>query len=138
MRGIEQILNESKTIAVVGASTNPAKAAYSIPATLQSAGFDIFPINPKAGEILGQKAKANLDEIEVPVDVVQVFRPSEEAPEVARAAAGIGAKVLWLQLGLHSEQAKKIAQEAGMDYVEDRCMGVERARYGVVKDATAS
>jgi predicted CoA-binding protein len=133
MRDIEQILKESNTIAVVGASTNPAKAAYSIPATLQSAGFDIIPINPKAEEILGQPVRRSLADIDVPVDVVQVFRPSQEAPDIARAAASIGAKVLWLQLGLRSEEAKKIAEEGGMDYVEDRCMGVERARYGVVK-----
>jgi uncharacterized protein len=133
MRDIEQILKESNTIAVVGASTNPAKAAYSIPATLQSAGFDIIPVNPKAEEILGQPVRRSLADIDVPVDVVQVFRPSQEAPDIARAAASIGAKVLWLQLGLHSEEAKKIAEEGGMDYVEDRCMGVERARYGIVK-----
>jgi uncharacterized protein len=133
MRDIEQILNESNTIAVVGASTNPAKAAYSIPATLQSAGFNVIPVNPKAQEILGQPARSSLADIDVPVDVVQVFRPSQEAPDIARAAASIGAKVLWLQLGLHSEEAKRIAEEAGMDYVEDRCMGVERSRYGIVK-----
>jgi predicted CoA-binding protein len=133
MRSIEQILTESNTVAVVGASTDPAKAAYSIPATLQSAGFNIIPVNPKAEEIFGQPVKASLAEIDVPVDVVQVFRPSQEAPDIARAAADIGAKVLWLQLGLRSEEAKRIAEEAGMDYVEDRCMGVERARYGIVK-----
>jgi uncharacterized protein len=133
MRDIEQILKESNTIAVVGASTDPAKAAYSIPATLQSAGFKIIPVNPNAEEILGQPAKAALDEIDMPVDAVQVFRPSEEAPDIARAAARMGARVLWLQLGLRSEEARKIATEAGMDYVEDRCMGVERARYGIVK-----
>jgi uncharacterized protein len=133
MRDIEQILKESNTIAVVGASTNPAKATYSIPATLQSAGFDIIPVNPKAEEILGQPVRRSLADIDVPVDVVQVFRPSQEAPDIARAAASIGAKVLWLQLGLRSEEARKIAEEASMDYVEDRCMGVERARYGIVK-----
>jgi uncharacterized protein len=133
VRDIEQILRESSRIAVVGVSTNPAKAAYSIPATLQSAGFNIIPVNPTAEEVLGQPAKATLDEIEEPVDVVQVFRPSEEAPDIARAAARIGAHVVWLQLGLHSEEARRIATEAGMDYVEDRCMGVERARYGIVK-----
>jgi uncharacterized protein len=133
MRGIEQILNESNTIAVVGASRSPAKTAYSIPATLQSAGFNVIPVNPNADEVLGRPARASLEEIDVPVDVVQVFRPSDEAPEIARAAAGIGAKVLWLQLGLHSDEAARIAEEAGMDYVENRCMGVERARYDIVK-----
>ena len=133
MRDTQQILEESKTIAVVGASTNLAKAAHAVPAALQSAGFEIIPVNPNATELFGVKAYASLDEIDVPVDVVEVFRPSEEAPEIARAAARIGAKALWLQLGLRSDEAREIAEEAGMDFIENHCMGVERARFGVVK-----
>jgi predicted CoA-binding protein len=136
MREIREILEQSKTVAVVGASTDPAKAAYSVPAALQSAGFMIVPVNPTADAIHGEKAYPSLDEVDVPIDVVQVFRPSEEAPDIARAAVRIGAKTLWLQLGLVSDEARKIAEEAGLDYVEDHCMGVERARFGVVKPAT--
>jgi uncharacterized protein len=133
MSDIQEILEQSKTIAVVGASTNPDKSAYSVPAALQSAGFDIIPVNPAADEVHGVKAYAALDDIDVDIDIVEVFRPSKEAPDIARAAARIGAKALWLQQGLRSDEARKIAEEAGMDYVEDRCMGVERARFGVVK-----
>jgi uncharacterized protein len=133
MRDTQQILEESKTVAVVGASTNPDKAAHAVPAALQSAGFEIIPVNPNASEIFGVKAYAGLDEVDVPVDVVEVFRPAEEAPDIARTAVRIGAKALWLQLGLGSDEARKIAEEGGLDYVENRCMGVERARFGVVK-----
>jgi predicted CoA-binding protein len=91
-------------------------------------------VNPSASEIFGERAFKALEEIDVPIDVVQVFRPSDEAPDIARAAARIGAKVVWLQLGLHSDEARRVADEAGMEYVEDRCMGVERARFGIVKN----
>jgi len=133
VRDIRQILEESETIAVVGASRNPSKSAYSVPAALQSAGFTIIPVNAHAEEIHGEKAYPNLEAIGHPVDVVQVFRPSEEAPGIARSAAAIGAKALWLQLGLHSDEARQLAEDAGMDYVEDHCMGVERAKFGVIK-----
>jgi uncharacterized protein len=127
------ILEAARTVAVVGISANPAKAAYAIPAGLQSAGFRIIPVNPKGGEILGEKVYATLAEIREPIDVVEVFRPSDEAPEIARQAVAAGAKVLWLQKGLTSDEARRIATDAGLDYVEDLCMGVERARYGITK-----
>jgi predicted CoA-binding protein len=138
MRDTQEILEQSNTIAVVGASTDPAKAAHSVPAALQAAGFKIIPVNPNADEIFGVPTFASLDAIDQPVDVVDVFRPAPEAPEIARAAVRIGARALWLQLGLVSEEARTIAEEAGLDYVEDRCMGVERARYGIVKEPGAA
>ncbi|CAN5224434.1 CoA-binding protein [soil metagenome] len=128
-----EILERSRTIAVVGMSTDPAKAAYSVPAELQAAGFRIVPVNPNAAEILGETAYASLADVPDPIDVVEVFRPAEEAPDVARQAVEIGAKAVWLQEGIRSAEARRIAKEAGLDYVEDRCMGVERSLRGIVK-----
>lgn len=128
-----EILERSRTIAVVGMSTDPAKAAYSVPAELQAAGFRIVPVNPNAAEILGETAYASLVDVPDPIDVVEVFRPAEEAPDVARQAVEIGAKAVWLQEGIRSAEARRIAKEAGLDYVEDRCMGIERAQLGIVK-----
>lgn len=119
-----EILNASTTIAVVGASSNEKKAANRIPRWLLNAGFTIIPVNPKAEEILGQKVYKSLADIPVPVDIVDVFRPSEEAAGVAEQAAAIGAKTLWLQLGITSEEAEVIAEKAGMDFIEDNCLGV--------------
>ena len=127
------ILESASTIAVVGISANESKAAFAIPASLQSAGFRILPVNPHAGEILGEKVYASLADVPEPIDVVEVFRPPEEAPDIARQAVAAGAKVLWLQKGLASEEARAIAEDAGLDYVENLCMGVERARYGITK-----
>ncbi len=84
---------------MVGASSDPSKAAHRIPLYLQSQGYRIVPVNPRGGELLGERAYRSLTEIDVPVDVVDVFRPAEEAPDIARQAVAIGAKVLWLQEG---------------------------------------
>lgn len=129
-----QVLEAARTIAVVGISQNPNKAAFGVPAGLQAAGFRIVPVNPSADRILGERAYATLTDVREPVDVVDVFRPAEEAPGIARQAVEIGAKALWLQRGLVSPEARQIAEEAGLDYFEDLCMGVERSRYGVVKE----
>jgi len=118
-----RIYGEVKTIAVVGASENPRKPAHGIPAYLQREGYRIIPVNPRGGEILGQPVRTSLAEIGEPVDVVDVFRPAEETPEIARQAAAIGAKVLWLQEGIHSDEAQRIAEEAGMTFISDTCMG---------------
>jgi predicted CoA-binding protein len=92
------------------------------------------PGEPECHRNLGDRAFATLLDIEEPVDVVQVFRPPDEAPEIARQAVKIGAKVLWLQLGITSDEARKIAEDAGIDYVEDRCMEQESRRFGISKD----
>ena len=125
---LRKIYEETKTIAVVGASDNPQKPAHTIPRYLQRQGYRIIPVNPKGGEILGEKVHASLQEIEEPVDVVDVFRPSEETPDVARSAVEAGAKVLWLQEGISSEEAERIATEGGLEVVMDRCMGATHAR----------
>jgi predicted CoA-binding protein len=118
-----RIYGEVKTIAVVGASENPAKAAHGIPAYLQREGYRIIPVNPRGGEMFGEQVRTSLAEIGEPVDAVDVFRPADETPEIARQAAAIGAKVLWLQEGIHSDEAQRIAEEAGMTFVSDTCMG---------------
>lgn len=123
----EQILHYAKTIAVVGASRDPNKSAGAIPRALQQRGFRIIPVNPFAETILGERAYKSLADIGEKVDVVDVFRPSAEAPGVARQAAAIGARALWLQQGITSDEARRIAEAAGMDYVEDLCMAVEAA-----------
>ena len=120
---LKEIYGRVKTIAVVGASTNPSKAAFAIPRYLKSQGFRIIPVSPKAGEILGEPVRASLAEIDEPVDAVDVFRPSEETPDIVRQAVAIGAKVLWLQEGIHSDEAQQIAEDAGLTFVSNRCMG---------------
>lgn len=123
----EQALAEAGTIAVVGLSRSPAKAAHSVPAALQEAGFRIIPVHPSADELLGEKAYRALTDIPEPVDLVDVFRPAPEAPGIARQAVAIGARTLWLQQGIVSPEARRIATEAGLNYVEDRCTAVVRA-----------
>lgn len=134
MADTEAILTRYRTVAVVGMSTNPDKSAHGVPRALQAAGFHVIPVHPSADEIAGEKAYARLADIPEPVDIVDVFRPVDEAPGIARQAVDIGAKVLWLQEDLRSDEARAIAEDAGLDYVEDRCMAVERARFGIRKD----
>ena len=122
------VLRHSKAIAVVGCSATPGKDAHEIPRFMLAHGYDIIPVNPTAPEIFGRRVFRSLAEIDRPVDLVDVFRPAAEAPEVARQAAAIHAKGLWLQLGIKSDEARRIAQEAGMRYVEDRCLKVEHRR----------
>lgn len=121
--GLRGIYEQVKTIAVVGASGNPTKSAHSIPAYLQREGFRIIPVNPKGGTLFGEPVRTSLKEIGEPVDAVDVFRPADETPGIAREAAEIGAKVLWLQEGIHSDEAQRIAEDAGLTFVSDRCMG---------------
>lgn len=125
---LADIYRSTRTIAVVGASTDESKAAHRIPAYLQSRGFRVIPVNPGSDEVLGEQAMGSLTEITEPVDVVDVFRPSEETPDIAREAVAIGAKVLWLQEGIASEQAAEIARDGGLAVVMDTCMGATHRR----------
>jgi predicted CoA-binding protein len=118
-----EIYDRVKTIAVVGASNNPTKPAYSIPRYLKGEGFRIIPVNPNEKEVQGDPAPDSVEEIEEPVEAVDVFRPAEETPDIARSAAKIGATVLWLQEGIHSDEAEQIARDEGMTFVSNRCMG---------------
>ena len=123
IESLREIYEQTRTIAVVGASNNPTKPANSIPRYLQGEGFRIIPVNPREDQVLGERAYPSLADIPDPVDVVDVFRPGEEAPEIAREAAKIGAKVLWLQQGIESAEAGNIAKESGLRFVSNRCMG---------------
>lgn len=121
---LKAIYADTKTIAVVGASANEEKAAHTIPRYLQRKGFRIIPVNPRGGEILGEKVYEKLSDVPEEIDVVDVFRPSEETPGVAEDAVKAGAKVLWLQEGISSDEAERIASEGGLKVVMDRCMGM--------------
>jgi predicted CoA-binding protein len=130
----EQLLRiyaEAKTIAVVGASGDPAKPAHRIPRYLQSQGYRIRPVNPRGGELLGEAVARSLAEVDGPVDLVEVFRPAEEAPQLAREAVEAGAKVLWLQAGIESEEARQVAEAAGLTVVMNRCMGETHGELGL-------
>jgi uncharacterized protein len=126
-----RIYTETRTIEVVGASGDPSKPAHRIPRYLQSQGYRILPVNPRGGELLGEPVARSLAEVEGPVDVVDVFRPAEEAPGIAREAIEAGAKVLWLQVGIVSEEARQEAEAAGLTVVMDRCMGEAHAELGL-------
>ena len=128
---LREIYARTSTIAVVGASKDESKPSHSIPAYLQSQGFKIIPVSPRGGEIFGEKVYPALTEVAGPVDVVDVFRPAEEAPGIATQAVEIGAKVLWLQSGIFSEDAYEIATAAGLEVVMDTCMGVTHGRLGL-------
>jgi len=130
---LRDLLASTETLVVVGASRDPAKDAQAVPARLQRAGWRIIPVNPFATEILGERAYPTLADVAEPVEFVNVFRPSSETPAVARAAIAVGARVLWLQEGIVSPEAKALAEAAGLEYVEDRCVAVIRALYQLTK-----
>ena len=130
-RELRRIYEETKTIAVVGASADPEKAAHYIPRYLQSQGYRIIPVNPRGGEILGEPVRASLADVGEPVDVVDVFRPPEESEGVAKEAVAIGARVLWFQPETSSEEAVAIGDEAGLEVVVGGCMGELHGRLGL-------
>ena len=121
------VLTAAKTIAVVGMSSDPAKPANFAPMELHRRGWTVIPVNPNADEIAGLKSYATLGEVPVPIDVVNVFRPAAEAPGIAVEAARVGAKALWLQKGIVSDEARQVAEAAGMDVVQDLCAGATSA-----------
>jgi uncharacterized protein len=126
-----QIYAQPKTIAVVGASAEADKPAHDIPRYLQSQGYRIVPVNPRGGEILGERAFPSLKDVDIPIDIVDVFRPPTEALAVARDAVAVGAKVLWFQLGTDSDEAASLAEEAGLTVVRRRCIGVTHGLLGL-------
>lgn len=126
-----EVYARAKTIAVVGASADESKPAHEIPRYLQRQGYRIVPVNPRGGEILGEPVVSSLDDVEGPVDVVEVFRPADEAPAIAEQAIEIGARVLWLQLGIASAEAKHLAEAAGLTVVMNRCMGATHGQLGL-------
>ena len=128
---LRRVYESTRTIAVVGASARDGRAANYVPAYLQSQGYRIIPVNPRGGEIFGETALATLDDITEAVDVVDVFRRPEEGPEIVRAAARIGAKLVWFQPGTESAEATGAAAEAGIAVVTRLCMGVAHGTLGL-------
>lgn len=121
------ILTEARTIAIVGASSNPERASHGIMQRLLAAGYRVIPVNPKETEVLGQRAYASLREIAEPIDIVDVFRRSEDTPAIADDAVALHAKVLWLQLGVTNDEAARRAEAAGLTVVMDKCIGATHA-----------
>jgi predicted CoA-binding protein len=136
-RPAPEVLASARTIAVVGASRDPRKAGGSVPEGLQRRGFRIIPINPFAEELFGERVYRTLAEVPEKVDLVDVFRPSADAPEIARQAVAIGAKALWLQEDIRSEEARQIAEAGGLEYVEDECTAVVASLYRIKKEPAA-
>ncbi|MCZ0988356.1 CoA-binding protein [Streptomyces diastatochromogenes] len=128
------ILSGARTIAVVGASAEPGKSAHEIPAYLQRKGFRVIPVNPHHSEVLGVPAVPSLLDIGEPIDIVDVFRPAPETPDVARDAVAIGARALWLQLGIVSDRAHEIAESGGLSIVMNRCLGAVHAELELAGD----
>ena len=131
MSDIKEILSKYKSIAMVGVSNDPTKASTIVMKYMQKYGFKVYPVNPsaKGKKILGEEVFAKLTEIKKPVDIVDVFRPSKEALDIAKDTVSIGAKVLWLQLGIKSEEARKIVEKDNIEYVDDRCTKMEYQKH---------
>lgn len=124
------ILRRAKSVAIVGASNNAARASYFVATyLLSSSPYDVYFVNPRADEILGRPAYDSLADLPVVPDIVDVFRKHDDLPAVAREAVDVGARTLWLQLGSWNEEAARIAEDAGLDVVMDRCIKIEHARF---------
>ena len=132
-RLLREILTKYRNIAVVGMSKNPEKPAHSVPAYLASQGYNIIPVNPSAGRILDRRSYPSLKEVEESVDVVEVFRPSDQALDIVKEAIERrkerkDIKVIWLQEGIENEEAKRLAEREGITFVQNRCMYKEFRR----------
>ena len=131
MNNIKEILSKYKKIAMVGVSNDPTKASTIVMKYMQKYGFKVYPVNPKAEgqKILGEDVCGKITDIKDKVDIVNVFRPSKEALDIAKDTVNIKAKVLWLQLGIKNEQAKKLVIKNNIEYIEDRCTKMEYQRH---------
>tara|TARA_B100001027_G_scaffold102535_1_gene70468 strand:+ start:63 stop:497 length:435 start_codon:yes stop_codon:yes gene_type:complete len=131
MNNIKEILSKCKKIAMVGVSNDPTKASTIVMKYMQKYGFKVYPVNPKAEgqKILGEEVCGKITDIKDKVDIVNVFRPSKEALDIAKDAVDIKAKVLWLQLGIKNEQAKKLVIKNKIEYIEDRCTKMEYQKH---------
>jgi predicted CoA-binding protein len=128
---LKQLLTSATVIAMVGASANPEKASHGIMLRLQKAGYRVIPVNPREAEVLGERSYRSLLDIPERVDIVDVFRRSEDTPPIADEAVKIGAKALWLQTGIASEDAGARAKAGGLVVVMDACIGATYSRLGV-------
>lgn len=124
---LKQLLTDASTIAIVGASSNPEKSSYGIMQRLQQNGYTVIPVNPRETHVLGERAYRSLKEIPVPIDIVTVFRRAEDTPPIADEAAAIGAKTLWLQSGISSEDTAERAKAGGLTVVMDACIATEHS-----------
>jgi len=129
-RKIRQILGNAETIAIVGVSTESTKASNMVASYLQDEGYRVIPVNPRATEILGEECYPDLRAIPFPVDVVDIFRPPTEIPDIVQDAIDIGAKAVWMQLKLIDMPSAEKALAAGLDVVVDKCMKMEHGRFG--------
>lgn len=125
---ILDILKNYKTIAVVGLSSNPSRPSYEVTEYMQSAGYKIIPVNPNEREVLGEKSYARLEDVPEKVEIVNVFRRAEDVPPVVESAIKVGAKVVWMQLGIENAEASERARAAGLIVVENACVLVEHRR----------
>jgi uncharacterized protein len=135
---VKQILAYTRRVAIVGLSNDPWRASHGVAMALLDRGYDVVPVNPTIDEALGMPSYPSLSAVPGTVDLVDVFRRPEHIPAVAREAVDIGAKALWLQSGLHSTEARGIAESAGMDFVENLCLKVEIARHRSLPDKSSS
>lgn len=124
----ERILTTYRRIAVVGASATVGKPAHDVPLLMRQRGYEVFAVNPTLTQWEGQPAYASLGDVPKPVEVVDVFRRAEETPQVARDAVAAGAKALWLQLGISNAEARSVAGQGGLQFIEDRCVNIEYNR----------
>ena len=131
MSDIKEILSKYKKIAMIGVSNDPTKASTIVMKYMQKYGFKVYPVNPRAKgqKILGEEVFEKITDIKDPVDIVDVFRPSKEVLDIAKDTIQIGAKVLWLQLGIKNEEAKKIVEKNKIEYVEDKCTKMEYQKH---------
>ena len=131
MEIVKEVLKKYKKIALVGASKDLTKTSSVVMKYLQDYGFKVYPVNPsmKGESILGEKVFGNIKEIDGPVEIVDVFRPSNEVTEIAKDAIKINAKVLWLQLDIRNEEAKKIVETNDIIYIENKCTKIEYEKY---------
>jgi predicted CoA-binding protein len=128
---IAEILISAITIAVVGLSSNPQRPSYGVSKYMQAAGYRIIPVNPNEAEVLGENSYARLEDVPVRVDIVDIFRRAEEVAAVVESAIGVGARTVWMQLGIENAAAAERARAAGLRVVEDGCIFVEhRKRLG--------
>lgn len=129
-KAIREVIANAKTIAIVGLSTESTKPSNMVASYLKDEGFRIVPVHPKADEILGEKVYRSVSEIPFPIDVVDIFRPANETPEIVRQAIEKGAKAIWMQLRIVNFDAADTAIEAGLHAMVDKCIKMEHGRFG--------
>jgi uncharacterized protein len=124
-----EILRKYRRIAMVGLSANPYRPSHFAAIYMKAAGYEIFPVNPRETEVLGRKSYANLREVPPPVEIVDIFRENAAVPAIVEEAIAVGAKVVWMQLGVIHQEAAELARNAGLQVVMDRCVKIEHARF---------